>query len=71
MGGLVGTAREALTLMARAEGILLDPVYSAKTFAGLLGLLEQGVIRKGQKVVLLHTGGQPALFGYQDELQSS
>lgn len=70
--GRIGrAAREALTLMARAEGILLDPVYSAKTFAGLLGLLEQGVIRKGQKVVLLHTGGQPALFGYQDELQSS
>ncbi len=70
--GRIGrAAREALTLMARVEGILLDPVYSAKTFAGLLGLLEQGVIRKGQKVVLLHTGGQPALFGYQDELQSS
>lgn len=70
--GRIGPAtREALTLMARSEGIFLDPVYSAKTFAGLLGLLEQGVIEKGQKVVLLHTGGQPALFGYQDELQPS
>ncbi|WP_298850025.1 D-cysteine desulfhydrase family protein [uncultured Ruegeria sp.] len=70
--GRIGqSTREALTLMARTEGIFLDPVYSAKTFAGLLGLLEEGVVRKGQKVVLLHTGGQPALFGYQDELQPS
>ncbi|UWQ75314.1 D-cysteine desulfhydrase family protein [Leisingera sp. M658] len=58
----------ALQRMARAEGILLDPVYSAKTFAGLLGLLEEGSIRKGQKVLLLHTGGLPALFAYQNDL---
>ncbi|UWQ46201.1 D-cysteine desulfhydrase family protein [Leisingera aquaemixtae] len=63
-----GTARAALQRMAAAEGILLDPVYSAKTFAGLLGLLEQGIIRKGQKVLLLHTGGLPALFAYQTAL---
>ncbi|WP_254656619.1 D-cysteine desulfhydrase family protein [Leisingera sp. JC1] len=68
--GRVGSGtRDALTLMARSEGIFLDPVYTAKTFAGLLGLLKEGVIRKGQKVVMLHTGGQPALFGYQEELQ--
>ncbi len=68
--GRVGDrTRDALTLMARSEGLFLDPVYTAKTFAGLLGLLEEGVIRKGQKIVLLHTGGLPALFGYQDELQ--
>ncbi|WP_241482573.1 D-cysteine desulfhydrase family protein [Leisingera sp. ANG-M7] len=68
--GRVGSGtRDALTLMARSEGIFLDPVYTAKTFAGLLGLLEEGVIRTGQKVVMLHTGGQPALFGYQEELQ--
>ncbi|KIC20296.1 D-cysteine desulfhydrase family protein [Leisingera sp. ANG-Vp] len=60
--------RGALQRMASAEGILLDPVYSAKTFAGLLGLLEEGAIRKGQKVLLLHTGGLPALFAYQNEL---
>ncbi|WP_254435955.1 D-cysteine desulfhydrase family protein [Ruegeria arenilitoris] len=65
--GQVGEGtRDALTLMARTEGIFLDPVYSAKTFAGLLGLLDAGVICKGQKVVMLHTGGLPALFGYQD-----
>lgn len=67
--GRAGPAtREALQRMAAAEGILLDPVYSAKTFAGLLGLLAEGTIRKGQKVLLLHTGGLPALFAYQNEL---
>ncbi|MGB3178394.1 MAG: D-cysteine desulfhydrase family protein [Albidovulum sp.] len=67
--GRVGeSTREALTLMARTEGVFLDPVYTAKTFAGLLGLLRDGTIEKGQKIVLLHTGGLPALFGYQEEL---
>jgi L-cysteate sulfo-lyase len=67
--GIVGDAtRDALTLMARTEGVFLDPVYSAKTFAGLIGLLKAGRIKTGQKVVMLHTGGQPALFGYQHEL---
>lgn len=62
--------RDALALMARTEGIFLDPVYSAKTFAGLLQLLDEDMIRKGQKVVMLHTGGLPALFGYQEEFGS-
>jgi L-cysteate sulfo-lyase len=67
--GIVGDAtRDALTLMARTEGVFLDPVYSAKTFAGLIGLLKAGRIKTGQKVVMLHTGGQHALFGYQHEL---
>ena len=67
--GLVGdTTREALILMARTEGVFLDPVYTAKTFAGLLGLLKEGEIHQGQKVVMLHTGGTPAIFGYQEEL---
>jgi D-cysteine desulfhydrase family pyridoxal phosphate-dependent enzyme len=68
-GRIGDQTREALTLMARTEGIFLDPVYTAKTFAGLLGLLEEGRIERGQKVVMLHTGGLPALFGYQTELE--
>lgn len=68
-GQIGANTRHALTVMARTEGIFLDPVYTAKTFAGLLGLLEDGSIQKRQKVVLLHTGGLPALFGYQEELQ--
>lgn len=61
----------ALKYMAQTEGIMLDPVYTAKTFAGLLGLLEEGRILRGQKVVMLHTGGLPAIFGYQETLQQS
>ena len=60
----------ALTLMAQTEGIFLDPVYTSKTFAGLLGLLEEGHIQQGQKVVMLHTGGQPGLFAYQEEMEN-
>lgn len=68
--GLVGeTTRGALSMMAQTEGVFLDPVYTAKTFAGLLGLLKEGRIQQGQKVVMVHTGGQPALFGYQDALE--
>ena len=60
----------ALKLMAQTEGIMLDPVYTAKTFAGVFGLLKEGMIKKDQKVLMLHTGGLPALFGYQDVLDS-
>jgi len=56
---------EAISLAARHEGLLLDPVYSGKTLAGLIGLVREGVIAADQTVVFLHTGGTPALFGYQ------
>jgi len=52
--------RAALERLARAEGILLDPVYTAKAFAGLLG--EVARVGRGEPVVFLHTGGLPALF---------
>ena len=50
----------ALERLARAEGVLLDPVYTAKAFAGLLG--ETTRFAPGEPVVFLHTGGLPALF---------
>jgi 1-aminocyclopropane-1-carboxylate deaminase/D-cysteine desulfhydrase-like pyridoxal-dependent ACC family enzyme len=50
----------ALERLARAEGILLDPVYTAKAFAGLLG--ETTRFGRDDPVVFLHTGGLPALF---------
>lgn len=67
-GRMGSKTRGALEMMARCEGIFLDPVYTAKTFAGLLDLLNEGTLQKGQKVVMLHTGGLPALFGYQEAL---
>jgi L-cysteate sulfo-lyase len=55
---------EAVTMVARAEGILLDPVYSGKAMAGLVDLIRGGHFRKVQKVVFLHTGGAVGLYGY-------
>ncbi len=56
---------EAVTLLARGEGILLDPVYTGKSMSALLDLAGKGFFRKGEKVVFLHTGGAPALFPYR------
>jgi len=55
---------EAVTLLARTEGILLDPVYSGKAMAGLIDLIRRGRFRSGQNVVFLHTGGAVGLYGY-------
>lgn len=60
-------SRAALLLMARREGVVLDPTYTAKAFAGLLGELESGLLRKGNRVVLVHTGGAPAIFAATPE----
>ena len=56
--------KEAVTMMARCEGILLDPVYSGKGFAGLIDLIRQGHFKQGENVVFLHTGGSVSLFAY-------
>ena len=53
------TTRQALRRMVQCEGILLDPVYSAKTFAGLLGLLETVISRKGRKSFCCIPAGKP------------
>lgn len=57
---------EAVHLLATLEGILLDPVYTGKGMAGLVGLLRSGVIAPHETVVFVHTGGSPALFAYAD-----
>lgn len=57
---------EAVQIVARTEGIFLDPVYSGKGMAGLIDLVRNGTFTKGQKVVFLHTGGATGLFGYVD-----
>ena len=59
---------EAVQLLARTEGILLDPVYSGKGFAGLLDLIRKGQFRPGQNIVFVHTGGAVGLFGYRSVL---
>jgi L-cysteate sulfo-lyase len=55
---------EAVKMLATYEGILLDPVYSGKGFAGLIDLVRQGHFKQGENVVFLHTGGSVSLFAY-------
>jgi L-cysteate sulfo-lyase len=57
---------EAVTLTARLEGILLDPVYSGKGMDGLIDLVRKGFFAKDSDIVFLHTGGSAGLFGYPD-----
>jgi L-cysteate sulfo-lyase len=57
---------EAINLLARTEGILLDPVYSGKGMAGLIDLIRKGHFKPTENVVFLHTGGSVGLFGYND-----
>mgnify|MGYP002787514743 CR=1 FL=1 len=59
---------EAVQMLARLEGVLLDPVYSGKAMAGLIGLARRGDFKRGQRVLFVHTGGSPALYAYQQVL---
>jgi len=61
---------EAVTLLARLEGVLLDPVYSGKGMAGLIDLVRKGAIGRDETVVFLHTGGAVGLFGYLGAFQN-
>ena len=54
--------RQAIYRMARAEAILLDPCYTGKAFAGLMDMVAEGKVQKGEKVIFLHTGGFPGLY---------
>jgi D-cysteine desulfhydrase len=59
---------EAVQLLARTEGIPLDPVYTGKIMAGLIGLAREGVLRPDENVLFLHTGGLPSLHAYEREV---
>jgi 1-aminocyclopropane-1-carboxylate deaminase/D-cysteine desulfhydrase-like pyridoxal-dependent ACC family enzyme len=67
--GIVSAAgREAMQLLARLEGVILDPVYSSKGMSGLIDHARQGRLAKGETAVFVHTGGLPALFAYSTDL---
>lgn len=57
---------EAVTLLARTEAILLDPVYSGKALAGLIDLARQKAFPEGSDILFLHTGGAPALYEHKN-----
>lgn len=55
---------EAVRLLARLEGIMLDPVYTGKAMAGLIDGISQNRFRREGPLLFVHTGGAPALFAY-------
>lgn len=59
---------DAIRIVAKKEGIILDPVYTGKAMVGLIDLTRKGYFTKGDGVVFLHTGGTPALFVYKEGL---
>ena len=62
---------EAVQMLARSEAILLDPVYTGKVMAGLIGLSRQGYLRQEENVLFIHTGGATALHAYESEVLAS
>lgn len=67
-GVMAPETREAIALGATCEGLIIDPVYSGKGLAGLIGLIRDGTFASRDQVVFLHTGGTPGLFAYASEL---
>jgi D-cysteine desulfhydrase family pyridoxal phosphate-dependent enzyme len=58
----------AIRLLARTEGLFLDPTYTSKAMAGLIAEIDSGRITKKDTVVFVHTGGEPALFAHPEVL---
>jgi D-cysteine desulfhydrase len=63
-GVLTRQARDALVHAAQCEGIILDPVYTAKALSGLAAAVADGSISRDDCTVFVHTGGLPGLFGH-------
>ncbi len=66
-GKLNDDTRRAISAAAQREGMFLDPTYTGKVMAGLMLLAESGSLA-GKRVLFWHTGGQPGLFAYADQL---
>ena len=63
--GQIGQVSQAsMQMVAEQEGVFLDPVYTAKSFAAIPALVEDGTISQGARVCYVHTGGLAALFAY-------
>jgi 1-aminocyclopropane-1-carboxylate deaminase/D-cysteine desulfhydrase-like pyridoxal-dependent ACC family enzyme len=61
----------AMRLAARMEGLMLDPIYTAKAMAGLIDHARRGLLDRTSTVVFVHTGGLPAMFAFNDEIIAS
>jgi len=62
------TTEEAVRLAAQLEGLALDPVYSGKGMAGLIGLARDGRFAGAGPVLWVHTGGSPGIFAYPETM---
>jgi len=70
-GFLTAPVKEALTLLAQHEGIVLDPVYTGRAFAGLIAAIRDGAVQKGQRSIFMHTGGFAGFFGHPEVVKFS
>ncbi|WP_050479850.1 D-cysteine desulfhydrase family protein [Herbaspirillum rhizosphaerae] len=61
--------KTAVLALARSEGILLDPVYSGKAFAGMLAYIREGKFKSGANVLFIMTGGTPSIYAYRDAFE--
>lgn len=64
-------ALEAISLCARLEGVLLDPVYTGKAMAAVVSHIRGGRFDRDDRILFIHTGGAPALFAYVDEFETT
>ncbi len=67
-GHVTSAGLAAVELMARTEGVVLDPIYTGKSFAALLDHIERGIIPRDATVVFVHTGGTPAVFTHAEAI---
>jgi L-cysteate sulfo-lyase len=63
-GQLTEPVMAAMTLAARTEGLILDPIYTGRALAGLMSAVAESQVKPGECTVLLHSGGLPGLFGH-------
>ena len=61
---------EAMKLLAKKESIILDPVYTSKGFAALIDYVQKGIIKKGENIIFIYTGGSPAIFAYNEDINN-
>lgn len=57
---------KAVKIVAETEGIILDPIYTGKAFAGLVDYIRKGLVKKEEKILFWHTGGIPNFFFHAD-----
>jgi D-cysteine desulfhydrase family pyridoxal phosphate-dependent enzyme len=69
-GQLNSAVANAIHVAARLEGLLVEPVYTGRALAGLIACVADGRIAPGSRAIFIHTGGLPALFGYERDLRA-